>query len=271
MALKLSCRWLLRRGLSLRTQMRANSNFPVLSRTLPTGTAAHASPETLDGCRGNLSRAFSISTPSSSLMDFFDDQNNWDKDEIKSGRPWKVEELRIKNNADLHKLWYILLREVNALLTMEEEYRRVQKHFPAPDRLDKCEESMENIMVVVRERNEAYHMLETGHKGEAKRDWRYDILGRPFVYTHQEHLVPEHLNEEHEPNPMGYPEDNEKWLWLVRERDLREKKFWENSELKRKRKLKDIWPDNEVLKEVPDPEPWKEDFTGGIQPSGVGN
>ena len=145
-----------------------------------------------------------------------------------------------------------------------------QKPYPSPERLDKCEESMENILQVVRERDEAYHLLETGFKGDAKREWRYDILGRPFVYTHQEHLVPEHLNDEHEPNPMGYPSDNEKFLWCVRERDLREQKFWEKLDLKHKRKLKDIWPENETLKEVPDPEPWKEDFTGGDKPSAIG-
>lgn len=201
-------------------------------------------------------------------MDFFDDQSNWSKDKIKSGRPWKVEELRIKSNKDLHKLWYLLLREVNMLLTMEEEFRRLQRNFPAPDRLDKCEESMENILQVVRERDEAYNMLETGHKGEAKKEWRYDILGRPFVYTRREHLIPEHLNEESEPNPMGYPKDNEFWIWIHREKELREKKYWEAAELKHQRRLKDIWPENEVLKEVKDPEPWKEDFTAGDMPSG---
>lgn len=200
-------------------------------------------------------------------MDFFDEEKNWGKKSIKTGRPWRLEELRLKNNDDLHKLWYLLLREVNMLLTMEEEYRRAQKLFPNPERLDKCEESMENILQVVKERNEAYHMLETGHKGEAKKEWRYDILGRPFVYTRKEHLIPEHLNEEHEPNPMGYPVDNEFWIWVSREMDLREEKYWENNELRRQRKLKDIWPDNEILKDVPDPVPWKEDFTAGDQPS----
>jgi len=258
---------LIRRGSSCHRW--SDLSFPVVPALSSAYPALGGQNNSVASLSGAPERRFSIFTPRHSLMDFFDEENNWDKDEMKAGRPWKVEELRIKSNADLHRLWYVLLKEVNMLLTMEEEYRRVQKHFPGPDRLDKCEESMENIMQVISERNEAYHLLETGHKGEPKKEWRYDILGRPFVYTHQEHLVPEHLNEEHEPNPMGYPADNEKWLWLVRERDLREKKYWENLELKRKRKLKDIWPENEVLKEVPDPEPWKEDFTGGHQPSGA--
>jgi len=214
--------------------------------------------------------SFHYSSPwKTKLTDFFDDQQNWGKESVRAGRPWKVEELRIKSNEELHKLWYLLLKEVNMLLTMEEEYRRLLVRFPNPERLDKCDESMEHILQVIKERNEAYHMLETGHKGEPKKEWRHDILGRPFVYTRKEHLIPEHLNTEHKPNPMGYPRDNEFWLWVSREQDLREEKFWENIELKHQRKLKDIWPENEVLKDVPDPDPKKEDFTAGEQPSGT--
>ena len=39
------------------------------------------------------------------LMEFFDDKNNWGQSEVKVGRSWKQDELRIKSNSDLHKLW----------------------------------------------------------------------------------------------------------------------------------------------------------------------
>jgi large subunit ribosomal protein L47 len=39
------------------------------------------------------------------LMEFFDDKKNWGENEVKVGRSWKKEELRIKSNSDLHKLW----------------------------------------------------------------------------------------------------------------------------------------------------------------------
>lgn len=93
-------------------------------------------------------------------MEFFEDKKHWGKSEIRVGRGWRLDELRIKSNMDLHKL-YVLLKEKNMLLTMQHEAERLYEIFPNPERIDKVQESMDNIETVVRERNKAYHMLET--------------------------------------------------------------------------------------------------------------
>jgi len=100
------------------------------------------------------------------LNQFFEDPKNLKENVIRVGRQWKIDELRLKSNQDLHKLWFVLLKERNMLMTMEEAYKEAVEKFPNPERLDKVEESMENLESVVRERNRAYFELETGESGE---------------------------------------------------------------------------------------------------------
>lgn len=115
-------------------------------------------------------------------MEFFDDEKNWGALEVKSGRSWTRDELRIKSNSDLHKLWFVLLKERNMLLTMEEDAKAECRLFPSPERIDKVEESMENLESVVRERNKAYHLLETGETGERPGKMERSILGINFYH-----------------------------------------------------------------------------------------
>lgn len=119
---------------------------------------------------------FHSSMPRFGLMEFFDDEKNWGANEVRHGRAWRLEELRIKSNTDLHKLWHVLLKERNMLLTMEEECDKEYELFPSAERLDKVKESMANIETVVRERNRAYHTLETGEDGERP----YEFVTNPI-------------------------------------------------------------------------------------------
>ncbi|XP_035219800.1 39S ribosomal protein L47, mitochondrial-like, partial [Stegodyphus dumicola] len=46
-------------------------------------------------CLTNI-RNFHVSYPRSDLMEFFDDPKNWGEQEVRTGRAWTIDELRIK-------------------------------------------------------------------------------------------------------------------------------------------------------------------------------
>jgi len=139
-------------------------------------------------------RSFHTSNARPDLMEFFDNPKNWTENEIKVGRAWKEEELRIKSNKELHQLWYILLKERNMLLTMEHECNDKMELFPSPERLDKVKISMTNLETVVRERNKAYYLLETGETGERPTRLVANQLGIKYMYKACEHVLPPFMN-----------------------------------------------------------------------------
>lgn len=114
------------------------------------------------------SRCFSVSLHRSGLEEFFPpgvyDGNNYVEEEPISGRPWKVSELRIRSNTDLHKLWYVLLKEKNMLLTLDHECKRLGIPVPGPTRLNKVERSMDKVEIVIKEREKAILDLEKQRK-----------------------------------------------------------------------------------------------------------
>lgn len=108
-------------------------------------------------CRAFSTSATSVAAPaessSSSPLDQFRDtvsrQNRFTE---LVGRSWSVKELRRKSFDDLHKLWLVLYKEKNMLLTESNICRQNGVYFPQKERQQKVKKSMAAIKVVLGER-----------------------------------------------------------------------------------------------------------------------
>ncbi|KAJ7393365.1 39S ribosomal protein L47, mitochondrial [Desmophyllum pertusum] len=79
---------------------------------------------------------------------------------VQTGRKWRAGELRGKSNEDLHKLWYVLLKERNMLNTLRHESKRQGVPMPSPQRCYKVQKSMASIKQVLSEREKVLQTLE---------------------------------------------------------------------------------------------------------------
>ncbi|GFP81734.1 39S ribosomal protein l47 mitochondrial [Phtheirospermum japonicum] len=87
------------------------------------------------------------------LEEFFEvDRNPEDEKPVVYGRSWKAPELRLKSWDDLQKLWYVLLKEKNMLMTQRQMLHAQNLRFPNPERIPKVRKSMCRIKHVLTER-----------------------------------------------------------------------------------------------------------------------
>ncbi|KAG7023146.1 39S ribosomal protein L47, mitochondrial [Cucurbita argyrosperma subsp. argyrosperma] len=72
------------------------------------------------------------------LEEFFEaDRSPNDDKPVVYGRSWKASELRLKSWDDLNKLWYVLLKEKNMLMTQRQMLNAQNLRFPNPERIPK--------------------------------------------------------------------------------------------------------------------------------------
>ncbi|XP_033724807.1 39S ribosomal protein L47, mitochondrial-like [Pecten maximus] len=223
-----------RRSVSaLRHSLRALSQLTTTPQTQP------VTLDTFALLKCGSCRNFHVSVKRHDLMEFFDDKENWGEKSVKTGRPWRMEELRIKSSTDLHKLWYVLLKERNMLLTMRHACRHEGSIFPNPERIDKVEESMENLMNVIKERDNSYSLLETGKPAERELVEALDMFGRPYMRKQREHAVPK--------GDMISSGRRDPWLRryhrLLREKYLKERHRAMKRESRYIRRMRERFPD----------------------------
>jgi large subunit ribosomal protein L47 len=79
------------------------------------------------------------------LEEFVEDPKNWGEEKVKSGASWTCQQLRNKSNEDLLKLWYVLLKERNMFLTLEQEAKLQRLPMPNPEHLEKVIDCMDAL------------------------------------------------------------------------------------------------------------------------------
>ncbi|PRW33521.1 39S ribosomal mitochondrial [Chlorella sorokiniana] len=75
-----------------------------------------------------------------------------DEKEPSTGRGWEAQDLRKKSWDDLHKLWFVLLKERTRLHAEKQLYRGRGERMPDPSRIGKVRKSMARIKHVMSER-----------------------------------------------------------------------------------------------------------------------
>ncbi|KAM6962526.1 large ribosomal subunit protein uL29m [Aplochiton taeniatus] len=157
------------------------------------------------------------------LDEFFDLPENWGESTVKSGSPWTSKQLRTKSNEDLHKLWYVLLKEKNLLLTLEQESKRQRLQMPSPERLKKVERSMKRLDTVVKEREDAIRLLQTGQERARPGAWRNSIFGHVYWYRFREYAIPWYMNRRYKQKKFHTPAFVTPYTRLSLEKHLRAK------------------------------------------------
>ncbi|RPA86932.1 MRP-L47-domain-containing protein [Ascobolus immersus RN42] len=124
-----------------------------------------------------------ITAPDHGLWDFFPTKSSLrtPEEDASHGRAWHVSELRNKSFEDLHKLWYICVKERNVIATQAHERDRLKPgygDFEAQTRDKTVKKTMSGIRNVLIERHHAW----TEARRLAKSDPEVDLSGQGRAY-----------------------------------------------------------------------------------------
>lgn len=114
-----------------------------------------------------------------------------------AGRGWGLKELRRKSFDDLQKLWFVLMKERNMLLTTRNLMRMLQRRFLQPHRLFKVRRSMAGIRQVIKERHmSAYRAAKKQFNRNVKNGLYQWPLPEADAFLSKEAATPNDMNVE---------------------------------------------------------------------------
>lgn len=106
---------------------------------------------------------------------------------------------------------------------------------------------MENILDVIRERDSALSLLETGEIPEpCRKRWAFNELGIGYWRKYQEYHIPIHMNKRFRLSTASSGRWQLRYLRLYREAQLRKRREAINRELRRVKRLQHLFPDSDV-------------------------
>ena len=79
-------------------------------------------------------------------------KNNQEQSVLNIGRAWSSSELDLKSTDDLHKLWYVLIKEKNSVLSDQNLQKRIARESDLGDRLFKIEKGLNRIWGIIQRR-----------------------------------------------------------------------------------------------------------------------
>lgn len=140
------------------------------------GSASAKYSSIVSSCNGNglnsginsiSSRGFHTSAPSLGWDEFYDKKKP--NELVPTGRAWTVADLRRKGFDDLHKLWFVLYKERNLLLSERQKIRKNQRPILAAEenRYTKVKRSMAAIKFVLSERQKIGNIIRGGPPGSS--------------------------------------------------------------------------------------------------------
>ncbi|XP_029285037.1 large ribosomal subunit protein uL29m [Cottoperca gobio] len=191
-------------------------------------------------------RALHTSISRRGLEEFFDFPENWGETTVKSGAPWTAKHLRTKSNEDLHKLWYVLLKEKNLLLTLQQEAKIQRVAMTSPERLRKVDRGLFRLESVVKERETALRLLQTGQEKGRPGAWRKNIFGYAYWYRFKEYAIPWYMNRRYKRKRFFTPKFVQPHIRLRLEKHLRAKSRNANFKRDTQSKLKETFPQMKV-------------------------
>lgn len=123
-----------------------------------------------------------------------------------TGDPWPACLLRLKSFEDLHKLWYVCLKEKNFLMSERHACRQKQMRWKHHGRLKKAKLSMKRILTVL-SRREIHRQVLRGKEILAQQEEREKLETRRF------HLEESIKQLDHKIKRMGNLESLTKQAW----------------------------------------------------------